>query len=193
MTRPQRTLLALSILAFSVFGGLTPRAEAVRFELDPKKTSITFGFGATLHSVQGFLSVREGRIELAPDGGATGEIVIDMKSAQTGISRRDRKMHGKILETDRYPDAIFTIDRMDGHVNRVGASEIQLHGTLEIHGSTHRVSVPARLKSDGSAVSGNATLSIPYVEWGFDDPSFFVLRVDKIVEVNIKVSGTLVE
>ena len=42
-------------------------------------------------------------------------------------------------------------------------------------------------------MSGNATLSIPYVEWGFDDPSFFVLRVDKIVAVNIKVSGTLVE
>jgi len=189
MTRRNAKLLvatlALALLSIPTF--------AVTFELDPQQTSLALTFGATLHTVNGSLKVREGRIEVADSGEASGRIVIDLASAQTGVKRRDRKMHEKILESRRFPLAVFTIERMDGTVNRIGSSDIQLHGQLEMHGVSREVALPAQIKSDGHRVSGTGVLVIPYLQWGLADPSFFLLRVEKQVKVTVRTSGRLVE
>jgi polyisoprenoid-binding protein YceI len=77
-------------------------AEPVTFELDATVTTIEFTFGATLHTVDGTLHAKEGTIHIDPEAGtASGRIVIDATSAKTGNDRRDRKMHEKILESQR--------------------------------------------------------------------------------------------
>ena len=90
-------------------------AQTLTFDLDPQATQVTFGFGATLHSVKGTLKVPAGKIQLdIATGRASGEIVLDLASASTGNSRRDKKMHEKILETARYPQAVLHVERVDG-------------------------------------------------------------------------------
>jgi polyisoprenoid-binding protein YceI len=187
-------MLRVRSLVFAVawLAALPLAAQSLTFELDPAETSIVFRFGATMHSVQGSVRAEEGRIELDPGtGAASGRIVIDMKSATTGNARRDRKMHQKILETERYPQAVFTLDRISGGISREGRSDLQLHGTLELHGASHEVAVLAKAVVEGDRVTATGSLTIPYVEWGLDDPSFFVLRVEKQVRVEIKAIGRL--
>jgi polyisoprenoid-binding protein YceI len=164
---------------------------SISFELDPQQTTLAMTFGATLHRVDGSLKVREGRIDISDSGVASGRIVIDLTTAQTGVARRDKKMHDKILESARFPLAVFTIERMDGTVNKVGASDIQLHGKLEMHGVSKQVSLPARVTSDGHRVSASGVLIIPYLQWGMADPSFFILRVEKQVKVTVRTSGRI--
>jgi len=162
------------------------------FELDPKATFITFTFGATLHSVTGALQAKHGSIKIdTKTGAASGWIVMDTTSANTGNSRRDRKMHEKILESRRFPDIVFDVQRVSGNINRTGKSDLQLHGYLDFHGDRRFIAMPVVAKAEGNHVSATGSLVIPYVEWGLKDPSFFLLRVEKEVRVTVKAAGRL--
>ncbi|HVS00298.1 MAG TPA: YceI family protein [Thermoanaerobaculia bacterium] len=167
-------------------------AEKLVLELDPRQTAIEFTFGATLHTVKGSLSLTLGRIEVDPEAGtADGRIVMSATSADTGNSRRDAKMHEKILESERYPNIVFDVERVTGTLKRSGRSELQLHGVLDFHGSRRQVAVPAVANVQGNQVTAEAYLIVPYVEWGLADPSFFILRVAKEVRVDIRTAGRL--
>ena len=167
-------------------------AEPLTFQLDAKATTVEFTFGATLHTVDGTLHAKEGTVRVDPEAGtATGRIVLDATSARTGNDRRDRKMHEKILESQRYPEMVFEIERLSGKLNPLGQSEIELHGTLEMHGTRRPLALPATVTSDGKTVSGTGTLILSYLDWGLADPSFFILRVEKEVRVTVKAVGRI--
>jgi polyisoprenoid-binding protein YceI len=167
-------------------------AENLTFELDPKATFITFTFGATLHTVDGALQAKRGTVKLDTEtGAASGWIVLDATSANTGNGRRDRKMHEKILESRRFPDIIFDVQKIAGKINRTGRSELQLEGILDFHGDRRFLSLPVVAKTEGNRVTATGSLLIPYVQWGLKDPSFFLLRVEKEVRVTIEASGRL--
>lgn len=178
----------LAVLSFA----LPLAAETLTFELDPKATSVQFSLGATLHTVKGSLKAESGTIRIDPETNkASGSVVLDATSAETGNSRRDFKMHEKILESRQYPDIVFHIERISGALHRAGRSEVQLHGYLEMHGTRRPIALPATVLAEGNRVQATAVLTIPYLEWGLKDPSFFVLRVDKEVRVTVKAAGRL--
>jgi polyisoprenoid-binding protein YceI len=183
-----RIVCCLAVLCLA----LPLAAEKLTFELDPAATTIEIGFGATLHSVEGTLRVKEGKIDLDPETGrASGRIVIDATSAETGNRRRDRKMHEKILESPKYAEMVFTVERVSGTLNRAGRSEIEIHGILDMHGIQRPMDLVATAKADGERVTAVGRVIIPYREWGIPDPSFFILRVEKEVHVEVKASGRL--
>jgi polyisoprenoid-binding protein YceI len=185
-----RRKIAWFLTALSV--SLPLAAEPLTFTLDPAATTVEIGFGATLHSVAGSLRVKEGKIDFDPaTGQASGRIVIDATSATTGVGRRDKKMHGKILESPKYPDMVFTVERVSGTLNRAGRSDIELHGILDMHGVQRPMDLIATTKADGDRVTAVGRVTIPYREWGMADPSFFILRVEKEVRVQVKASGRL--
>jgi polyisoprenoid-binding protein YceI len=187
-----RSVVFFLALALAAVSAAVSSAQTLTFDLDPQATQITFGFGATLHSVQGTLKAASGKVQLdIATGKASGEIVLDLKSAATGNEKRDLKMHQKVLETDRYPQAVFHVERIDGELHREGRSELQLHGTLDLHGASHTVAIPTVALAQGDAVTATGVLDIPYVEWGLEDPSFFLLRVDKVVRVQIRGVGKI--
>jgi polyisoprenoid-binding protein YceI len=186
-----RHRIAFSLVSALVLASVL-RGETVTFELDPKATTIEFTFGATLHTVDGTLRAKEGTVRVDTEtGAASGRIVLDATSAQTGNDRRDRKMHEKILESQRYPEMVFDIERLSGKLNPLGSSEIELHGTLEMHGTRRPIALPTTVISDGKTVTGTGTLILPYLEWGLPDPSVFILRVEKEVRVTVKAAGRI--
>jgi polyisoprenoid-binding protein YceI len=184
--------IVLSLVSMLAFASVLP-AEPVTFELDAAATTIEFTFGATLHTVDGTIRAKEGKIYIQPETStASGRIVIDATSARTGNDRRDRKMHEKILESQRYPEMVFEIERLSGKLNPVGQSEIELHGTLEMHSTRRPIAMPATVvTADGKTVTGTGTLILSYLEWGLADPSFFLLRVEKEVHVTVKAVGRI--
>ena len=167
-------------------------AATFTFELDPATTKVEFTFGATLHSVDGTMQARQGTIQIDPEThAASGRFVLDATSAQTGISRRDRKMHEKILESQQYPDIAFEVQRVSGELKPLGRSEFELHGLLEMHGAKRPMDMTVVATSDGTQVKGTGMMIVPYLEWGLKDPSFFLLRVEKEVRVTIHAVGRL--
>jgi polyisoprenoid-binding protein YceI len=172
-----------------------PLAAAPRLlELDGARTAIEVRFGATLQTVRGTLGPVAGTIEFDDQSGnpARGEVVIDLLEARTGVGRRDRKMHEKILETPRYPRAVFEVERLDlPSPLHEGRNTVQLHGTVDFHGSRHPLSLPAVVTVRGDEVTATGTTTVPYVDWGLRDPSYLLLRVAKEVRVDVRAAGLL--
>ena len=144
-----------------------------------------------MHTVHGSFQALRGRIEYSNATGALrGEIVVDAQSGQSGDAGRDKKMHEEILESEKYPAISFRPDRVEGKVAPAGKSTVQVHGIFTLHGAEHELTVPASVNLDGGHWSATVKFSVPYVQWGVKNPSVFLLRVSKTVDVSIAAAGT---
>lgn len=161
---------------------------------DPEATEVTFDVGATGHDVHGVLHLTEGVIHVDPaTGAASGKITVDARLAETGNKKRDKTMHNKVFESEKYPMFRFVPTRFEGVFADDGKSEIQLHGTLSIHGEDHPMVLPTTVEiADGRFVA-TTTFPVPYVDWGLNNPSILFLRVAKVVDVTVAAKGTLTD
>jgi polyisoprenoid-binding protein YceI len=184
--------IVLGLLAAAIPARPAAASELI-LKLDPTQTRIDFTLSATLHQVEGTLALTSGEIRFDPaTGAASGRVVVDAKSAQTGSAGRDRTMHDEVLESARYPQIVFEPERLAGTFDRPGASRITLSGTVEVHGARHPVVLPAEVEvGPGGALTGTATFEVPFVEWGMKDPGNFLLRVAKKVTVTVRLSGAV--
>lgn len=166
-------------------------AEPVELELEPGP-AVTFTLGSTLHTVHGTIDLERGWIRFDPEGGpAEGEIVLDATSADTENRKRDQKMHGEVLRSGEHPTIVFRPTAVEGALPASGSGEIRLVGEVELLGVRHPATLPATVTRRDGAVDGEGSISIPYVAWGLEDPSVFVLRADKEVTVQVTVHGEL--
>jgi len=169
---------------------LAAKEEAL--DLDPARTAITFTLGDVLHTVHGSFKLKRGALQFDPDTGkATGEIVVDVASGNSGGGARDRRMHKEILETSRYPEAVFTPDHITGQFSPQGESQLEAHGIFQIHGTSHEVTLHFVVQVIGDELTATTHFVIPYVQWGMKNPSNFLLRVSDKIELSIETSGHL--
>lgn len=160
--------------------------------LDPAASKVSFTLEATGHDVEGKLALRSGRIAFDPKtGAASGEIAVDLKSAETGNGSRDRTMHEKVLEDGTYPLAVFRAEHLRGTVAPSGPSQVTLDGTLSFHGTDHKMSLPAQVDVKNGRLTAETRFPIPFIEWGLHDPSIAFLRVAKVVSVKVVAQGAL--
>jgi len=161
------------------------------FDLDPAKTQIAFSVHSTLHTVHGTFQLKRGNIRFDPETGkASGEIVIDVASGNSGSGSRDKRMHKEILESQKYPEAVYTPDRVEGRLSPGGSSEIDVHGKFRIHGGEHEVSLHFQVQANSNQYRASTHFAIPYIEWGMKNPSNFLLKVDDKVEMDIRSVAT---
>jgi polyisoprenoid-binding protein YceI len=192
MNAKRRTVVALAAaFTLAVLATGTVHAEPRVLVLDPAASKVGFTLDATGHDVEGTMAVRSGRLSFDDSGAASGEIVLDLQSARTGNDSRDKTMHEQVLETKRFPTAVFRAESIEGAVAPSGTSQVTLGGTLSFHGGEHKVKLPARVDVQNGRVTADTKLTIPYVEWGLHDPSVMILRVAKVVTVDVHAQGAL--
>lgn len=156
-------------------------------QLDPAETKVAFTLPSLLHTVHGSFTLKRGTIQFDPaTGKASGELVVDAASGDSGSGARDRRMHKDILQSDRYPEIAFRPDRVDGKVLPRVASQVQLHGIFSIHGSDHEIVLPLELQASDGEYRASGHVSVPYVKWGMKNPSTLMLRVNDTVEIEIE-------
>lgn len=182
-------VLALGVL----FGGsslLVAQSPAeVRIDFDPSTTKVEYTLGDVLHTVHGTFRLKSGNLHFDPATGvAGGALVVDASSGQSGNDTRDRKMNKEILETQKYPEATFTPKQVVGQLAMQGGSQVQVKGVFRLHGADHEITLNVPAQVSGNQVTMQTSFEIPFVKWGMKDPSTFVLRVNK--EVQMSISGT---
>jgi len=161
-------------------------------ELDPANTKIEITLPAFAHTVHGNFSLKSGTVHFNPaTGSASGLIVVDAASGNTGNDGRDHKMHTLVIESQRYPEITFTPNKLSGTVNLQGNSDVQVEGVLSLHGSDHPMTLPLTVQATGNNLTAKTHIVIPYVSWGLKNPSTFILRVSEKVDVDISASGKL--
>jgi len=184
-----RRLSIISLFLTAVFAHPAAAAE-LQIHLPPDSTVITFELKATLHTVHGTAKLESGNFTVNTEtGSATGEAVVAAASADTDNKKRDKKMHGKVLLSAEHPRIVIRADGIEGDLSLEGTSEVVLVGVMKLLGADHPVRIPITVVVDGGTTTVDASFSVPYVEWGLDDPSTFLLKVGKEVPVTIHAEG----
>jgi polyisoprenoid-binding protein YceI len=180
----------LLLTVFLAFGAV--RGAEITVELDPAQTHVRWTLGDVLHTVHGTFKLTRGSIRFDSAGGkASGELVVDAASGESGSSARDGRMHKNVLESAKYPTMIFRPDRVEGMVNLDGDSEVQIHGIFAIHGGEHELTVPAKVHFSTSQMTGTIDFLVPFVKWGMKDPSTLFLKVKDSVEIQVQAAGNI--
>jgi polyisoprenoid-binding protein YceI len=166
------------------------QAQQLSFRLSPAHTQITFTLADILHTIHGSFNLRNGDLQYDTKSALVrGSLAIDATSGRSGNRTRDRRMHGEILETARYPDIVFHPDRVDGQVASSGVSNLQVHGIVSIRGGEHELTVPLRMQMFADHWVADSHFTVPYVKWGIKNPSRLMLRVSESVEIDVHASG----
>ena len=186
--------LSVGLLLAICLGARTLHAQEMTLELDTANTRIEFTLAATLHAVHGTFTLKSGTIHFNPStGSASGLVVVDATSGDSGNQGRDHKMHQEVLESQRYSEITFTPSKMSGKVELRGESTVEVNGIFRLHGTDHPMTLTLPVQAKGNSLSAQTHIVIPYVEWGLKNPSTFLLHVSDKVEVDITAVGHVLE
>jgi polyisoprenoid-binding protein YceI len=186
-----RNLIVLTALLLAA-GTALAAAQDTDYRVDPAQSSVKFTLGDVLHTVRGTFKLKQGDLQVEPDGKVSGQVVVDAASGDSGSGMRDRKMHKEVLESTRYPEIAFRPDRIDGAVASAGRSSVQIHGMFNIHGTDREITVPAQVETSGEQWTVTVHFTVPYQKWGMKNPSTLFLRVNDTVEIDLVAAGTVV-
>jgi polyisoprenoid-binding protein YceI len=186
------TLILLTLIAAA--GAVDVSAQEITLQLDPAQTTIRFTLGDVLHTVNGSFKLKSGTIHFNPASGtASGAVVVDVTSGDSGNKSRDRKMHKEILESAKYPEATFTPTSVSGPPAFNDHETFEVSGTFNLHGSDHPVTLTFPIALNGPTLVTHTHMVIPYVAWGLKNPSTFILRVNDRLDLNIDATGRLLQ
>lgn len=189
MIRIRRFVLLIALVVCTA----SALAQQTVFQLDPAQSTVEFTLGDVLHTVRGTFKMKDSTVRFDPTSGfVSGALVADATSGKSGNSSRDKKMNKDILESAKYPEFRFTPQTIHGNIPSSGATQVQMTGIMNLHGSDHVLTVTAPIQVSNGRVTADVHFVIPYVEWGLKDPSTFILRVQKKVDIVVHAVGTLV-
>ena len=188
-----RVVAFVSALAASAQNGAALDLRSGALELDPSKTLVEFRLPGSLHTTHGTFKLERGTIIADPaTGKAGGSIVVDARSGDTGIGARNNEMRESVLEAQRYPEITFDPNHFTLEMRRGGQFQATMQGVLTLHGGRHDVALTAQGQLVGDNLTATAHFSVPYVDWGLEDPSILFLTVAKQVDIDIATTGHVV-
>ena len=184
---------AVAVVVLGLLSAVSAQKSAASVvRVDPAKTEIHYTVGSLLHTVHGTFQARSGSLMFDPrTGAASGEIVIDAASGDSGNGSRDKKMTREVLEAQKYPTISFLPKQVIGVVNPTGTSNVQVKGMFRIHGQDHEMTLPVTVQPSDGVLHAQIKFDVPYVAWGMKNPSTFILTVEKVVHIEIGSDVTM--
>ncbi|MEO8737907.1 MAG: YceI family protein, partial [Edaphobacter sp.] len=129
-------VLAITLAAGSACAQTAPSKITLHF--DPAGTAIRWSLKSVLHTVHGTFQFKGGLVTLdEKTGAAQGEIIVETDSGESGNDARDRRMKKDVLESTKYPEAIFHPEKITGIVRAGQTQTIAVEGMFTIHGADH--------------------------------------------------------
>ncbi len=109
---------------------IVDRLPAGVWRVDPRGSEVLFrarAFGFL--PVGGVFEAFGGELSVDAQGSASGRLVVQTVSVNTGLARRDASLRsGAYFDSARYPEMTFTLERLEAS----GSDHLNLTGTLEI-------------------------------------------------------------
>lgn len=183
-------ILAAAVLCVNAVAQTVGQEDVV--QLDPAKTRIEFTLSDVLHTVHGTFQLKSGSLRFDPTHDSIGgALVVDAASGDSGNHSRDKKMNKEVLEAGKYPEIVLLPQRMTGHVNPQGASQVEVAGIFRIHGADHPITLTMPVHINGDELTATTHFEIPYEQWGMKNPSTFILRVSNKVIIDLTAIGRI--
>jgi polyisoprenoid-binding protein YceI len=183
-----RTLLLFA----AAFTHAQSSTHKVTVTLIPSQTAIKWTLGDVLHTVHGTFKLADGVVSFDPQSGAAdGLIEVTAASGESGSSARDQNMHKNVLESARYPVISFRPTNVSGKFDFSADQELVVSGIFRLHGADHPLQLQLHINAKQNSLTATTHFVVPYVQWGLKDPSNFLLRVNKTVDIDVESVGTV--
>ncbi len=167
-------------------------AQNETFTVNPGQSDVAFSLGDVLHAVHGGFKVASGSVQFDPQSPQmSGSIVVTTATGESGNSSRDKRMRAVVLESPKFPEATFSPKRSNGAIAATGDSTVTVDGVFTLHGQPHDITVPMQIHIAGNTCTAKTHFAIPYVQGGLKDPSNFLFRVGKEVDMDVTLVGSL--
>ncbi|MCB9357889.1 MAG: YceI family protein [Calditrichaeota bacterium] len=157
---------------------------------------VSFTSDAPLEEIVGKTRMVSGSVSL-PDATSPGqaEIHVDMASLDTGLSLRNKHMRENHLETDTYPEAVFTLSALvipGGTLTPGARTEVNVAGTLALHGQTRVIKPSAflTLAQDGKNLTIESSFSVLLQDYQIKRPEFLVMKLSEEQKIDVKLVAT---
>ncbi|MEX3504031.1 YceI family protein [Corynebacterium sp. LK2510] len=151
------------------------------FEILPAEEKVTSG---STRDVDGDVQIEAGTLR-------SGEISVDLTTLTTDSDVRDANVQSKILHTETYPEATFTLTEAADltHVPDDGSIEtVELTGDLTIHGVTNSITHTFAVARSGDRLLVAGGVPINRTDYGVETPDFVAAKIAEDGELNIRLN-----
>lgn len=168
--------------------------QATSYRIDPATAEAGFDVKATAHTVHGSTPSVAGEVSVTPEAAdalkLSGKISIGAGALRTGNGRRDATMHGKSLLVASFPTIDFDPERFapSGPADTGGRVAGVLTGRLTIRGQTRDQAISATLTRSGDQIIASGTFDVAWADFGVPDPSFFIVRIEKVAHARFRAT-----
>ncbi len=189
LARRVPALLPLVALA----GALALGAEAPSWRVDSAEVRVlcpmTVGgsFEAKTKSLGGTVALASAR-----PAAFRGELTVELRSLDTGISLRNEHMLEKYLEVGKgagYEKAVLSEIRLPDADAGSFQGQTTFTGTFALHGTSRPVSGRAQIRREGERVHVEASFPVQLAAYGIPKPQFMGVGVKDEVEVKASLQA----
>jgi polyisoprenoid-binding protein YceI len=184
--------LAAAVTVLLCYSAALAQTQKNTVHIDPAATEIHWTLSGNTHTTHGTFKLKGGLVTFDPATGvAAGELLVALSTGESGNPKRDATMQNDVLQSEKYPEAFFHPIKITGTLKPGTAQTVSVEGAFNIHGTDHPLKLDAVVTLNGDQATITTHFRIPYVAWGMKDPSSFLLRVGKDVEVDVTAHGTV--
>jgi polyisoprenoid-binding protein YceI len=182
--------------------GAAAPAGARTFRIVPEQTEASYEvqeqfLNRNLPSMAvGKTNAVEGEFQFSANGQPTGQvtkITVDLRTLTSDDSRRDNRIRGRWLESEKYPFAEFTSTEAQNLPDSYSEGQdvsFKLTGNMTIREVTKPVTFDVTGRLQGDTVTGTATAQILMKDFGFDPPSVAgMLTVQDGVKITVNFTA----
>jgi polyisoprenoid-binding protein YceI len=122
-----------------------------------------------------------GDLEIEGASVVDGTIVVDLASVASDSADRDSMFRGRIMNTDRFPDATFEITEpvdLGGTPEEGEEFTTEATGDLTIHGETNPVTFELTGERTGEELRVTGAIPITFADYGVDAPNLGGISVE---------------
>ena len=122
-----------------------------------------------------------GDLEIEGDSAVSGTITVDLASVTSDSDQRDGQFRGRIMNTERYPEATFELTEPADFGSAPAVNEqvtAEATGDLTIHGQTNSVTFDLTAQRTADGFRTNGSIPLTFADYGIDAPNFGGITVE---------------
>ncbi len=182
------------ILLFFPSLACAENADIFPQKITSQNASLKFEVDSTWHRIEGVAKAAEGKVWLEDASdlhSIHADILFPVKSLDTDNSMRDDRLR-EVMNAEKYPNVRFEVvgvtKACDLEALRAEvACGSKLKGKLTIRDVSKDLIVPVTVRRQEEHFSVSGETSIRWDEYGVEDPSILVAKLDKKVAISFEV------
>ncbi len=189
-----RMLFTFIVLILILENTLLAQEWQMPCHLSEANTKVQFEIDSTWHKIVGKVKDFSGDIWLSNSldpKSIRARLTFPVLGFDTDNKSRDHELR-HVMHVDAFPNVEYELTRVDGicslkEFEQAKYCNITLSGNLKISGVMKEVSIPGSILFENNIYKVSGTLPISWGEYGVEDPSIFIAKLDPIAQVKFSL------